>query len=355
MAFRDLFHNYFYGKSDRRDFTEADLPGNRVQLFFQVLGVRRGQMMGLNLVYLLIWLPAIIWTVLNIMTLNGMLNAQAAPEEYRQLIFTWTLLLWPCVALTGPFNVGISYVMHLWAQDEHAYPFMDFGLGMKQNWKQGLLFSVIDGAVPLLVFICADFYHQLSQNSALFMLPLAITLIMAFLWFLASPLVPQLIVSYRQSIWGILRNAVLMALAQLPRSVGMRLLTLIVPLIAAVSLIFFPGALQWIVLIACILYALILLALNKLLWASYSNYLGEKYLNARIPGAPVNRGLRPDHKEDDADYGDHEVSVANSAAEVGSNTDEEGVVALTEAQAEDAVRMAWDDNATGSDLSGDVK
>ena len=65
MALRDLFRNYYYGKPGKRDFTEDDLPENRVQLFFQVLGVRKGNMIGLNLIYLLIWMPAALWTVLT--------------------------------------------------------------------------------------------------------------------------------------------------------------------------------------------------------------------------------------------------------------------------------------------------
>lgn len=293
MALRDMFRNYYYGKPGKRDFTEADLPENRVQLFFEVLNVRRGHLIGLNVIYLLIWLPAIIWTLVNFITLNGMLNADAAGGEYRRLAFTWLLLLWPCVAITGPFNVGISHVTHLWAQDEHAFPYMDFGIGMKKNWKQGLLFSVIDGAVPLVVFLCADFYLRLAKQSALFLLPLAITFMAALVWFLAAPVMPQLIVSYRQGILGILRNAVLMSLAELPRALGIRLLTLALPVLAVLSLFFFPGALRWIALIVCLLYGMVLLALNKLIWASFSNYLGEKYLNSRIPGAPVGRGLRP--------------------------------------------------------------
>ena len=62
MAFKDLFNNYFYGKPGREDFTQDDLPETRRQLFFQVLRVRWGSMVGLNLLYLLFWLPAAVWS-----------------------------------------------------------------------------------------------------------------------------------------------------------------------------------------------------------------------------------------------------------------------------------------------------
>ena len=190
-------------------------------------------------------------------------------------------------------DVGISQVMHRWARDEHSFPYMDFKIGMKENWKQGLLFGALDGLVPLVFYLCVRFYAGMAAQSSLFLLPLAVACLAACVWFLAAPLVPLLIVSYRQSLWGILRNAVLMALAQLPRAVGFRLLTLTVPAACLASLLFFPGALRWLAMIACALYAIILLAFNKLIWASFANFLGEKYLNARIPGAPTNIGLRP--------------------------------------------------------------
>ncbi len=296
MAIRDLFRNYYYGKPEKRDFTEADMPENRVQLFWQVFGVRRGSMVGLNLLYLLIWLPAAAWTLLNLAQVVQQLSAQAAGGTLRQILFTWLLILFPLIAITGPFNAGISLVTHRWAQDEHSFTYADFKEGMKNNWKQALLFSTLDGLVPLVFYLCVNFYLSMAARSALFLLPLAVAGIAACLWFLAAPLVPQLIVSYRQSLWGILRNAILMAMAELPRTVGLRILTLLAPIAAAASLLFFPNALRWIAMIATALYAMILLAFNKLIWASFANFVGEKYLNAKIPGARTNIGLRPKSK-----------------------------------------------------------
>ncbi len=293
MALRDLLRNYYYGKPGKRDFTDADLPENRVQLFFQVLGVRKGSMVGLNLLYLLIWVPAILWTSLNLLQLNQQFAVGAAQESIRSVTFTWLLLLFPCIAITGPFNAGISLVMHRWAQDEHSFPYADFKEGLRDNWKQALVFSTMDGLAPLLFYLCLDFYLRMASRSVAFLLPMAVAGIAAGIWFLAAPLVPQLIVSYRQGIGGIMRNAMLMALVQLPRALGIRLLTLALPLLAVASLLFFPGALQWIAMIGSMLYALILLSVNKLIWASFSNFLGERYLNTKIPGARTDIGLRP--------------------------------------------------------------
>lgn len=293
MALRDILRNYYYGKPGKGDFTEADLPENRVQLFWQVFNVRKGSMIGLNLLYLLIWVPAIVWSFLNLAQLMRLLNGQIPGQQLRDLLFMWLLVLCPLIAITGPFNAGISLVTHRWAQDEHSFPFSDFKDGMKENWKQALLFSVCDGLVPLLFFLCVNFYSGMAKQSLLFLLPLAVVGIAACLWFLAAPVMPQLIVSYRLNFRGVVRNAVLMTLVQLPRAICLRLLTLLVPIVAFAGLLFFPKALPWISSIASILYVMILLAFNKLIWASFSNFLGEKYLNTKIPGARTDIGLRP--------------------------------------------------------------
>ena len=287
----NFIKRHLYGKPDQRDYTEADLPANRIQLFRQVLGVRKGSLTGLNLLYLLVWIPAILWTFLN--AAQFLVANVPTPEEVRQVAFSWLLLLVPMIAVTGPFNAGVSLVMCRWARDEHSFPYSDFWSGVKENWKQGLLFGAADGLVPLLFYLCFSFYMGMAERSPAFLLPLAVSVIAAVLWAVAAPIVPALIASYRQSFRGILRNALLMTLAELPRSIAVRLITLAVPALSVLGMLFFPGAFLWITGVASLLYTLFLLALNRLIWASYANFLGEKYLNPKIEGARTNIGLRP--------------------------------------------------------------
>ena len=299
MAIRNLMHNYFYGKPGKRDFTEADLPRNRMQLFRHVLGLRWGKMVWLNLLCLLFWLPAIAWTSLNVLQAGSILTlpAEQIPASLQQIVYTWLLILFPLIAITGPFNVGMSDVFHRWARDEHCYPFAGFRSGLKANWKLGLLFGAVDGAIPLLVYLCVHVYLELAAQTRLFLLPAVLLLILLLLWFIAAPLMPQLIVSYELSFGGVLKNAFLMTLVSLPRSIAIRLATLAAPALLLLGMYLFPRAAGALILLGSLLYAGFLFAFHKLIWASYANALGEKYLNARIPGAPTNIGLRPNRGE----------------------------------------------------------
>ena len=143
------------------------MPTTRIQLFKEVLKVRKGSMVGLNFLYILMWVPAIVWTAMNLIQFAG-----ADIKEMSSLLFTYLMILFPTIAITGPFTAGISYVMRNWARDEHSFTFLDFKLGMKDNWKQALIFSGIHGLVPLVIFLCFRYYLGMARLSAIFICPL---------------------------------------------------------------------------------------------------------------------------------------------------------------------------------------
>lgn len=292
MALKDLFHNYFYGKPEKADFTEKDLPANRAQLFREVLRVRRGSMVGLNLLYLLIWLPAALWTFLNVLQLSSI-----EVEALSSLALSYLVVLFPLIAITGPFNAGVSFVMRNWARDEHSFPFLDFKKAMRENWKQALAMSTISGALPALCFVGVYFYGSMARQSMLFYLPAALVLLAALLWTLSAQLMPTLIVTYRLKFSQAVKNACILTLASLPRAVCAKLATLALPILLLALAWLAPGALSWAGAIAVALYCIILLSFNKLIVASYANAVCEQYLNPKIEGAPVNIGLRPKDEE----------------------------------------------------------
>ena len=293
-----FFKNYFYGKSGQRDFTEQDLPTNRMQLFREVLKVRRSSMVGLNFLYLLCWIPAILWSYLNLVQLSA-IAAGISDANLGDLIYSYLLVLFPLSAITGPFTMGISRVLRNWARDEHAYAASDYFAGAKENWRQGLLYGLINGALPLLVCICWNFYTGMAGGSPLFYLPLAIALIAGLLWILSAQLMPTLIVTYRLRFTGVVRNAVLMTLAALPKAIAVKIATLAIPVVLLLLMQFAPAALRWAVPAALVLYAIFWLSFNRLITASYANACCEKYLNPKIEGAGVDIGLRrTEHREE---------------------------------------------------------
>ena len=300
MAIRDLVNNYFYGKQGKGDFTIENLPQNRRQLFGEVLKVRWSALFGVNLLYMVIWIPAIVWTFLNLVMLYNLAGAEggANPADVTSLIATWLLVLAPCIAITGPFNAGVTYVLRNWARDEHSFVLSDFKDALVANWKQALVMSVIDGVLPFLMYTGWRFYGGMMASSPIFILPAALILLVTVLWSLASMLAYPMLITYELKTRDVIRNSLLMTVAKLPFAVLIRLLTLVVPAIAYGLMVLLPNFQPQILMVVALLYLVYLVAFNKLITVSYANWLCETYLNPKIEGARTNIGLRPENWDD---------------------------------------------------------
>lgn len=285
-----------YTRAASRDFRPEDLPDTRVKLFFDALGIRWSAMVGQNLLYLLFWLPAVIWSGVNLLTLVQMLvDAPAGADmgaRVYSLAFTYLLILWPLIAITGPTTAGMSYVSRNWARGQHSFMVSDFWEHARKNWKQALCVSTITGALPVLLLFLWRFYGALAESmSGLFIIPEVIVLIAALLWLLMLQVVYTMMVTYKLTLRQLLGNAMRMALGKLPLFLGLRLLTSILPLGIAIVFLYFPERATFPLAVGGFFYLVFGLALNRLIYASLANALCEAYLNPSI-GAPVNIGMR---------------------------------------------------------------
>lgn len=302
---KHLMDWYYNGSPGKPDFTANDLPTTRVQLFFTVLRVRLRGLVQENLLYLGCWLPAIIWTILNLLTVQFKLSdPNFTRETLSGMLPVYLFILAPLIAFTGPFNMGISYVMRNWARDQHAYAFIDFRDAIRENWRQGLLFGMINGCIPFVAGLGLRFYLNMADSSPIFYLPVFIILLALTIWSLCAQLLPTMIVTYSLRFSQHVRNALLLVFVTLPRAISIKLATLLFPLIMLLCAYVSPAAFGWVSAIVLALYAVVLIAFNKLLVASYANASCEKYLNSKITGATINIGLniagqQADDNEDD--------------------------------------------------------
>ncbi len=285
-----------YTRAASRDFRPEDLPDTRVKLFFDALGIRWSAMVGQNLLYLLFWLPAVIWSGVNLLTLVQMLvDAPAGADMNAQvysLLFTYLLILWPLIAITGPATAGASYVSRNWARGQHSFMVSDFWEHARKNWKQALCVSTITGALPVLLLFLWRFYGALAESmSGLFIIPEVIVLIAALLWLLMLQVAYTMMVTYKLTLRQLLGNAIRMALGRLPLFLGLRLLSSILPLGIAIVFLYFPERATFPLAIGGFFYLVFGLALNRLIYASLANAMCEAYINPSI-GAPVNIGMR---------------------------------------------------------------
>lgn len=309
--FGKMMNNFYYGKSGKGDFNKEDLPTNRWQLFWEMLRVRFSALIRLNLMYVVAWLPTMIVLMIGAMSLlTGMATEDGQVvdnvlELAQSILFSTLVLLIPCVTITGIVTPGVAYVTRNWSRDEHAFIWSDFKDAVKENWKQGLVLSLVTSLVPLIVYTCWNFYGSLaSTQSAVMIVPQVLVLMVGVIWYLALTYMHPLIVSYKLKLKDVLRNGVLLAIARLPMSVGIRLLHC-VPMIIGVGLAFFVSP-MYCVLGLFAYYLIIGFSLSRFVTASYTNAVFDRFINSKIEGAVVNRGLNTE-EDDDEDEDEEET------------------------------------------------
>ena len=332
--FGKMMNSFYYGKSGKGDFRQEDLPKNRWELFWAMLRVRFASLCRLNLMTVLAHLPMIVLigvcitqvfsalvvtgdyqyyletgnagnlTAEQITALEGAdLNAAVTGALYQALS---TFCLWaiPCIAITGPFKASVAYVTRNWARDEHAFIWSDFKDAVKANWKQALGVSAITSIMPLLIYVCWQFYGQMAANSMIYMVPQMLTLMLGVVWSLACEFMYPIIVTYEVKFTAVIKNGVMLAIARLPQSVGLRLLGL-VPTLLAVLIFYLTGSLIPFLVLGGY-YIVAGYALSQFVNASFTNGVFDKYINSRMEGVKVNRGLatETDDDEDEEEAGD---------------------------------------------------
>ncbi len=295
--FGNMMNNYFYGKAGKGDYTVSDMPKNRFELFGAVMRVRWGGLFGVNLLYMLFWLPGFIWTLMNASVVLSS-SFELTYESIHSYLLMFLIGLVPCTVIAGPFTAGATYITRNWARDEHSFVWSDFWDAVKGNWKQALPVSLISGLMPLLLYLSWMFYGQMANQSLFYLVPMGLVFLIVMIWKLSEMVIYTMMVTYQLSLKALIRNAILMTMAKFPLAILIKLITWIVPIAAFLVMWFAPSTQMYVILILCVVYLLYVPAFNRMITSSYANALCEKYLNTKIEGAATNIGLRPDDWDD---------------------------------------------------------
>lgn len=300
-----LFDRLYYGKAGKRDYSEMDMPKTRVSLFFLVFKDHFFDLIKVNFLQLVFWIPLMLWTLLNLFAIQTtdfaalleMENAGAVIISTITSYFTmWLLGLIPCILITGPSSAGAAYIMRNWARDDHAFIFSDFKDAFKGNWKAALGVSALTSVLPVVLYTAVTYYSQMAASNVLMIIPMVFVISVALMWMLMLPLLYPLMIGYELRFRDVVKNAFLIAAARLPHMALARLITLI-PILVLLFGAYIGNF--WVLFGVGVYYIFFGLAFSKLIYASFANSAFDRYLNPHIEGAVVNQGLRPHTDEDD--------------------------------------------------------
>ncbi|MDD3613728.1 MAG: DUF624 domain-containing protein [Eubacteriales bacterium] len=262
-----FFNRMYYGNPNKPDLKKEHLEGSRIKLFFTVLQVRIWQLIQLSLLYSVFWIPVFYIYFM----LLGALADQKIEVVVNEVLPTLLLLFIPCLTITGPATAGVAYVLRKWSNDEHAWVWTDFRDAIKANWKQGLAMMFINGVLAFLFYNNLRFYQALAiENDSIFFFILQyLILVLGLLYAMMNIFIYPMIVTYKLKLSQIIKNAFILTMVKLPR-------TILIFALVAVILFLCLSYLVGVVVLIVIGFAFI-----GLITASYSNWMFDKYINNR--------------------------------------------------------------------------
>ena len=287
-----LFSGMFSGKSNRPDFTPDMMPKNRFELFFEMLKLNLFNLLKVNLMYFVFWIPFWIWTWMNLNVLLTYDSVEAFAVDGYMMVYAMGAAL--CVMITGPAKCALKYITRNYARDEHVWLWSDFIGAIKANWKQGLALSVLNGLFLFLFVYGLSFYNNMAAatGSYVYLFLQVLLVVLGVMFLLMNLYAWPMMVTYELKFTQILRNSLVLAIGRLPQSVLFGLITIIPIVIAG----FWMPFLFW--------YFIIGYALASFVNCSYTNAAFDRFFNTRIEGAEVGRGMQKKSAEDDDEWED---------------------------------------------------
>ena len=189
----------FFGSSKVGPGVDKNRPEKkRFFLFFELYFRKFGQLIRANLMFTLCLIPALI---------VGLAGFLFLPRPINILGITLGL------ALIGPPVCGMTYLLRQMSLQRPVFVWHDFIDCMKKNFKQSLLFSILDSVVITIIGATIIFSLERFNDGAfqyvLFVLYIAVALIVLIMHYYIYPMM----ITLALSISKLIKNALILTLA----------------------------------------------------------------------------------------------------------------------------------------------
>ncbi len=166
--------------------------------------------------------------------INGIFAADGGMTPYKLVLFSLeglqsdslaptalTLVFYCLGALAlftfGPVNAGCAYILRNLVSGEPVFTWTDFWYAVRRNWKQSLIFGIIDAVInAVLIF---NIFTYVTSDNFLYSMMFWSNVIIFLLYFFMRYYVYVQMVTFKLSIFKIIKNSMIFALVGLKRNV----------------------------------------------------------------------------------------------------------------------------------------
>ena len=208
-----------FGSFDQpgRGIPKAPVEKKGIFKFFEIYGRRCWKLMQLNLLYCLIFVPALLAGWLSVK-----LNSYAP--------FLLALITVMCF---GPATAAMTKVSRNYSQERNAFVLSDFVDTFKKCFVQSFIMGIIDVVFMVGFSVAIPTYEKWAQDNSAIYIPLILSISCLIVFFMMHFYIYQMIVSTNLTLMQILKNSFFLV------SLGIKssLYTLLVWIIVVVSLL----------------------------------------------------------------------------------------------------------------------
>lgn len=308
---KGLIARMLEGKERSEEYARSTLPTNRWQLFWDIFKGNFGKIFKVNFLILLFFIPAI--AVIVIFTLLGQTNGVLFPFGANLGVgypaqpnlegLSQSLTLQSDLYMYGAFilasfiaAIGLAggmYVIRNMVWTEGIFVANDFWRGVKLNFWNALQAAIFFCVVMLLgKFLINTAELTLAVQSVSkgqriwFKISEAFSVIMMVLAALMSLWMIALGVNYKQGFWTLIKNSFLMSIGMLPQSIFFAALALL-----PFAIFLLSDMMPLFLLLGILFVAVFAFAYLLLVWLDFAQWAFDKFINPKIEGAKVGRGL----------------------------------------------------------------
>lgn len=304
---KKLFKKLVEGSEKSEDYARNTLPSNRWALGWDLIKTNIGKIVKINLLLLLFVFP--IFLLLYLRSL--LISAEASFSPFSQnlgigypiypfmsglseqiIIKTDMLVFVLLFILVFYVSVGIAggfYVMRNLVWTEGVFVVSDFWNGVKKNYKNTLLLSLLYTLFLVLSLISintSNYQIAINPNSSvMFTIVKVISYIFIAIFSCVYLFSLSLNVTYKLKFFQIVKNAFIFTIAMLPINVFFMALTcvpFVLLLFSKTSIVFSFGI---------IAVGLISMGIAILIWTNYCQWVFDESINDKVAGAKKNRGI----------------------------------------------------------------
>ena len=306
---KGLITRLLEGKERSEEYARSTLPTNRWQLFWDIFKGNFGKIVKVNLLVLIFFIPLLFVIIMCslVNSNNGIIypfganmgiGYPAAPSLQgisEWLVIQSDLVLYLGIAVSSIIaSIGLSggmYVIRNMVWTEGIFVANDFWRGVKLNYKNALQTALFFCFMMFLTNILIDLSAfalaagNLSKGETIWLhVSQAVSYVFMFLGALMSLWMIALGVNYKLTFFTMFRNAFLVTIGTIIQSIFFMLLAMIPFLFIIIGGGFFT-------LIGVLVIILFALAYFLLVWLDFAQWVFDKFINPKIEGAKVGRGI----------------------------------------------------------------